>query len=191
MAPRIGDRHLAALKSLAAAFEQQGIDAALIGGVAVSLLAEPRFTRDLDAIIIYDPDDIARLIATLAQFELYPLFDGAEVFAQESRVIPLRHAPTEIVVDVQIGCMPFESEVIERAMPSGDPGVPLRLATPEDLVILKAIASRPKDLEDIRNIARTYLSMDRGRIEYWVRQYGELLETPELWEQTLALLDAR
>ena len=61
--------------------------------------------------------------------------------------------------------MPFESEVIERAKPSGEPDVPLRLATPEDLVILKAIASRPKDLEDIRNIAVTYPEMDRKRIE--------------------------
>lgn len=87
-----------------------------------------------------------------------------------------------------LGCMPFESEVIERARPSGEPGLPLRLATPEDLVILKAIASRPKDLEDIRNIALTCPSMDRGRIEYWVRQYGDLLEVPELWELTSALL---
>lgn len=56
-------------------------------------------------------------------------------------------------------------------------------------MILKAIASRPKDLEDIRNIALTYPRMDRKRIEHWVRQYGELLESPELWEQTRALLD--
>jgi len=60
---------------------------------------------------------------------------------------------------------------------------------PEDLIILKAIASRPKDLEDIRNIALTYPDMDRARIEYWVREYAELLETPDLWEQTKALLD--
>lgn len=189
MPPRIGDRHLSALRSLAAALSREGIDAALIGGVAVSLLAEPRFTRDLDALIIYDTEDIVGLIETLADFDLRPLFEGAEQFARDSRVIALRHDATGLVVDVQLGCMPFETEVVERAKPSGEPGIPLRLATPEDLVILKAIASRPKDLEDIRNIALTYPDMDRKRIERWVREYGELLETPELWDRTRALLE--
>jgi hypothetical protein len=189
MPPRIGDRHLSALRSLAAALEELGIDGALIGGVAVSLLAEPRFTRDLDAVIMYDTEVTASLMEALAHHDLIPLFDDAEQFARESRVIPLRHKLTGIVVDVMLGCMPFESEVVARAKPSGEPGVPMSLATPEDLVILKAIASRPKDLEDIRNIALTYPDMDRARIEHWVREYGELLETPDLWERTRGLLD--
>ena len=56
-------------------------------------------------------------------------------------------------------------------------------------MILIAIASRPKDLEDIRNGALTYPDMDRERIEHWVREYGELLEMPDLWDTTRVLLD--
>lgn len=44
----------------------------------------------------------------------------------------------------------------------------LRLPTPEDMVILKALASRPKDLEDIRNLGLVHDNIDRTRIEYWL-----------------------
>jgi hypothetical protein len=64
----------------------------------------------------------------------------------------------------------------------------LRLPTPEDLVIMKAIAHRPKDLEDIRTIVEKYPNMDVQRIEKWVRAFGEVLETPDLWGMIKSLL---
>jgi hypothetical protein len=57
----------------------------------------------------------------------------------------------------------------------------LRLPSPEDLIILKAVAHRPQDLLDIRAISTNYPNLDRQRIESWVRQFAEALEMPELW----------
>ena len=65
----------------------------------------------------------------------------------------------------------------------------LRLPTPEDLIILKAIAHRPQDLIDITTVAEVNPSIDRKRIQYWLEQYGELTETPDLWNMTEQLLD--
>lgn len=56
------------------------------------------------------------------------------------------------------------------AIPLNNPAIAMKLTTPEDRIILKAIASRPRDLEDIRNLALTYPNMDRKRIELWVRE---------------------
>ncbi|MGB8983188.1 MAG: hypothetical protein WCC12_15035 [Anaerolineales bacterium] len=64
----------------------------------------------------------------------------------------------------------------------------MRLPTPEDLVILKAIAHRPKDLLDIREIVLNNPNLDLARIERWVKDFAQLLETPELWGQIEKIL---
>src|SRR5260221_703795 len=77
-----------------------------------------------------------------------PLFSDAAEFARQSRVLALRYCPTNVRTDVIFGCLPFEEEVIARSTchPIGE--FTVNLATPEDLVILKAIARRDQDLAD-------------------------------------------
>ena len=185
----IGDRHIAALQSLAAALDEIDLTGVLIGGAAVSLIAEPRFTRDVDALVIFDTGQLSDFLEVLERHYLVPLFPDMESFARVSRVAPLKHTPTGIVVDVALGCMPFEAEVIERARPAPDAAIGLLLPSPEDLIVLKAIANRPKDQEDIRNIVAVYPDLDRKRVKDWVRQYSELLETPGLWSEIEPLLN--
>ena len=184
----IGDRHIAALQSLTAALDELQIRAVLIGGVAVSFLAEPRFTRDVDALIILDTSKLSTVLSVLKKYQLVPLFQGMVEFAQESRVLPLNHAPTGIVVDVMLGCLPFDIEVVNRAQNASVADIGILLPTPEDLVILKAIANRPKDQEDIRSIVAVYPCLDRARIRHWVVEYAALLETPGLWSEIERLL---
>ena len=53
---------------------------------------------------------------------------------------------------------------------------------------LPYIAHRPKDLEDIRTITDKYPKLDVKRIEKWVKSFGEVLETPDLWDLINSLL---
>jgi hypothetical protein len=53
---------------------------------------------------------------------------------------------------------------------------------------MKAVAHRPKDLADIQAIAANYPDLDKERIRFWVVQFGEALDLPELWIQILKLL---
>ena len=55
---------------------------------------------------------------------------------------------------------------------------------------MKAIAHRPKDLEDIRTIIDNNLNLDHARIEHWVKSFAEILEMPDLWKQIEAILKA-
>ncbi len=63
-----------------------------------------------------------------------------------------------------------------------DETLQIHLPTPEDLIIMKAIAHRPKDLLDIQGLIQKHPNLDQERIQDWVTQFAELLETPELWE---------
>ncbi len=53
---------------------------------------------------------------------------------------------------------------------------------------MKAIAHRPKDLEDIRTIVDNNPELDLKRIEYWVKSFAEVLEMPNLWKQIEEIL---
>jgi Nucleotidyltransferase of unknown function (DUF6036) len=64
----------------------------------------------------------------------------------------------------------------------------VRLPSPEDLIIMKAVAHRPKDLEDIRTVVDKNPKLDVTRIEKWVKQFAEVLEMPELWDDIAGIL---
>ncbi len=191
MTPSLDGRLLAAIHELQDVFHEMNLNSVFIGGVAVSLLANPRATEDVDALIIFDVNDRHTLLTNLENRGFRLLVADRDDFIIQMRLITAIHEATGTVVDIMLGCMPFEEEVIARSNLSSDADIAISLPTPEDLVILKAIASRPKDLEDIRNLGLTYPMMDRVRIEYWVKSYAELMETPDLWERTLALLNSK
>jgi predicted nucleotidyltransferase len=77
--------------------------------------------------------------------------------------------------------LPFEIEMIQRSRLVEVGSIRLRLPTPEDLIIMKAVAHRPKDLEDIQAVAASHPKLDKKRIQYWVEQFSTALELPDLW----------
>jgi hypothetical protein len=64
----------------------------------------------------------------------------------------------------------------------------VRLPTPEDLIIMKAIAHRPKDLLDIQAVVENHPDLDVARIKSWVKQFADVLEMPSLWDDIESIL---
>jgi predicted nucleotidyltransferase len=177
---------LEALQRLLSRFDDRGV---IIGGTAVSMLGRARFTEDVDAMFLLSIQDIPRLLVAAKEEGIEPRIENAAEFAKKSRVLLMRHVKSGTNIDISLGIMPFEQEMVERSVVHQiDEALQIRLPTPEDLVIMKAIAHRPKDLEDIRTIAEKYPNLDVGRIEEWVKAFGEVLETPELWDLVRPLL---
>jgi hypothetical protein len=54
--------------------------------------------------------------------------------------------------------------------------------------MLKGIAHREQDMLDIRAIAEVYPGLDRDRVQFWLKQYADLLDSPDLWEDVDRLL---
>lgn len=176
---------LVALQGLLARFENRGV---IIGGIAASLLGTPRLTADLDAVLLLDVDDIPRLIHEAAAEGISPRIPDCEAFARKSHVLLLRHSTSGTDIDISLGLLPFEAEMVARSQVHRIGPITLCLPTPEDLIILKAVAHRPKDLLDIQAVAANHPDLDRGWVERWVRQFADLLEMPELWEDVAPLL---
>ncbi len=178
---------LDAVQSLLVRFHNRGF---VMGGVAASLLGAARYTADVDVLLILSTTRLAELLAAAQDTGFAPRIQGAEDFARQHRVLLLRHVESGTDVDLILGMLPFEEEAVERGVVHTIGFTQVRLPTPEDLIIMKAVAGRDKDLADISAVAERFPHLDRQRIERWVREFADALESPELWSRVSALLPA-
>ena len=114
--------------------------------------------------------------------------ENVEEFAKKHRVLLLRHRESGTNIDISLGILPFEEEAVEHSRLYQVSSLSIRLPTPEDLIILKAVAHRPIDMSDIKAIIESHPDLDTQRIETWVRQFADGLEMPELWGDIAELL---
>lgn len=178
----------AAIESLQRLFQKYNDRGVIIGGIAVGFLGKPRFTADIDAMFLLSAQEIPKFLELASVEKIVPRIKNAAEFAKKNRVLLLRYDPTDIDIDISLGILPFEEEMVERGNTKTFANLSLRLPSPEDLIIMKAVAHRPKDLEDIRSVAEKYPNLDIERIEQWVCAFAEALENPELWGQIRPLL---
>jgi predicted nucleotidyltransferase len=160
-------------------FDGAALRATVIGGVAASLQGKPRFTDDVDA-VVFD-EDTSRLIESGRKYGFAPRIDDALEFSARTRVLLLQHT-SGVDLDLSLGALPFESETIERSQEVEARGLRIRIASPEDLIVMKAIARRPQDVADIAGILEVHSNLDVDRIRRWVREFSAVLEMPEILE---------
>lgn len=174
-----------ALQRLLAKFDNRGV---IIDGIAVGFLGRPRLTEDVDAMFLLSTQDIPKFLEAAKSENIEPRISKANEFARKNRVLLLQHVPTETNIDISLGIMPFEEEMVDRSIVQSTSTLSVRLPTPEDLIIMKAVAHRPKDLEDIRTIVDKNPKLDIPRIEKWVKQFADVLEMPSLWDDIVGIL---
>lgn len=94
----------------------------------------------------------------------------------------LLRAASGVGIDVALGGLPFEEEVVERASPFPFPGdIPLRTCSAEDLIVLKAFAARGRDWVDIEGIlARQAGTLDWSYVDTRLAPLVALKEAPEI-----------
>jgi len=151
-------------------------------------LGQPRLTVDLDALIHLSIDDLPKLIEAATKEGMITRIADAEAFARKNRILLLQHESSGISIDISLGILPFEFEMVERGQEYQVGDLQLRLPTPEDLIITKGIAHRLKDLEDIKAIASSHPNLDQRRMRYWVEQFAAAVEIPNLWKEIEKLL---
>jgi hypothetical protein len=131
---------LAVLTDLIAWLKAEEVAGVVIGGLAASLLGRPRLTRDVDVLVVADEGRWAGFLATGAKYGFVPRQRDTLTFAQQSRVLLVRHEPSGPDADVIFGSLPFERETVAQAVWIDVGGVRVPLPRPEDLIILKAVA---------------------------------------------------
>ncbi len=161
--------------SIARELDQAGIPYMIIGGQAVLLYGEPRLTRDIDITLGIGTDEFPRLLAIAASLGLKPLPEDIKSFVEKTMVLPLLDDATGIRVDFIFSFTPYERSAIERAARVELDGYPLSFASPEDVIIHKIFAQRPRDLEDVRTILLKNPGVDLDFIRTWLSRFEDAL----------------
>jgi hypothetical protein len=138
--------------------------------------------------VMADSGELEPWLKAAADAGFKPLFDNPVPFAIQNHLLVLRHVTSNVTVDLSLGCTPFEAEIIGRATEYSLGDFSISLPSPEDLVILKAIASRDQDLLDIKRIAEAYPRLDVDRIRCVLEEQREVLYDAKPWEQIEPLL---
>ena len=177
-----------ALRSLALWFESEEVPYTTIGGMAVSILGQPRATQDIDVVVWLGERSWEAFLSAGESRGFEGRINDVLEFATRSRVMLLRHAASGINVDVSCGALPFEREMIERASAVEVGGVRVKVPSPEDLIVMKAVAQRPKDLNDIEALLSVHKNLDLGRVRHWAGEFAAALETPGILDNLERLL---
>lgn len=186
-----GDERLEqALASLTSALNATRVPWMIIGGIAVVARGVRRMTTDIDAAVRGDRIDVAALAKALAKKRIVPRIADAVQFASESLVLLVKHEPTGVELDITMAWTDFEHEALEAASLAAFGAVNAPMARAEDLVVFKAIAARPKDLEDAKTLLLLYPRIDRDRVRARVRELAALSEQPDLALGLEAILTA-
>ncbi|MEO7270562.1 MAG: nucleotidyl transferase AbiEii/AbiGii toxin family protein [Vicinamibacterales bacterium] len=163
-----------------AVFADLGRTGCLIGGMALQRWGQPRFTADIDLTLLAPLGSEGQLIDELLG-RLNARRPDARRQALDFRVL-LLVASNGVSVDISLGALPFEEEVIQRASRWRQvAGVWLTTCSAEDLVIYKLVAARPQDLLDVTGVVqRQGRRLDIERIRRWCRLFADLKEDPDL-----------
>ncbi len=147
----------------------------IIGGVAVTAVGEPRFTADLDAVIFVDEKAIEALLSAAAArgFEVDIEAEREAIAAGRS----LRLTRGRFHFDLMIRSLFIEDQALERSRTIKVFRRAVRFPTPEDLLILKLAAGRPRDLLDAEGIMRRHArAFDRKYVERTLRALCDVAE---------------
>lgn len=133
---------------IAVACERVGARFCAIGAQAVILHGFERFTKDVDVSVVLGGEAKA-LVNVLVEEGFELLVTDAAEFVRRARVLPLRDRATRLLVDVVLAGPGLEQVFHDRAVVRTVDGERIPVVRPEDLVAMKILAGRAKDLEDV------------------------------------------
>lgn len=169
----------AALVELAEALEHCKLPYVLIGGLAVSLLGEPRTTLDVDVSVWAAPDQLAAAIDCLCT-RFRALRPNPREFVEKYRVLPIATG-AGVRADVVFAAIPAEQEIIQRAVQKQVGNRLIPVASVEDLLFMKLLSTREKDHSDAAALVRRYgKSLDRDYLLPKLKEAAEALDRPDI-----------
>jgi len=146
-----------------------------IGGLAVLAEGEPRMTRDVDLILFIPRDRLPGFLDLAAGhgFDVNRRRALADASARGACSIGFQGVP----VDIILASTDLEESAWVRRRRAKLFGRVANLPSAEDLILLKIIPGRPRDLEDVRTVALAAgARLDRRYLRTWAERLCDRAE---------------
>jgi hypothetical protein len=174
------------LADLAAALDSAEVPWYLFGAQAAILHGVNRLTGDVDVTVQLSPRLSTAALVGVIQARGFQGRIQDPAFMERTRVIPFVHLRTGMPLDVVLAGPGLEEQFFTRVGVREIEGVPIRVASAEDVVVMKLLAGRPKDLDDVVSILSANPALDFR----YVRDTLAVLEQALAQSDLLPALDA-
>jgi hypothetical protein len=145
---------------------------AIMGGLAVRLYGLPRATYDVDVIATLSREVVPRLLDSAEAAGLHfpdsqraGWIDSVRNFA----VVKFQSFVEQRFIDIDVFLVesPFQRSVLERRQLVSSGGWTAWFVSAEDLILLKLLAGRRKDLADVADILLVQVQLDLAYLRDW------------------------
>jgi hypothetical protein len=147
------------LAALSAVLAGLGARWYVFGAQAAIIWGRPRLTADVDVTVRLDPEDPQELVHALETAGFRLRVAEAEGFVRRTRVLPFVHSTTGLPVDIVLAGPGLEEAFLSRAVIVEIAGARIPVVSAEDLIAMKILAGRAKDIDDVRGVLQE--RMDR------------------------------
>jgi hypothetical protein len=169
------------LQDLAAVFDRKGVRWYLFGAQAAILHGSPRLSADVDVTVALGEGSLTALLKELAAAGFSARVADPRGFAERTHVVPLAHEKSTLPVDLVLAGPGLEERFLEGAQVHDLDGVAVPVASAEDMIAMKILAGRPKDLEDACSILRARgRDLDLGRVRATLGDLEQALDRRDL-----------
>jgi predicted nucleotidyltransferase len=155
---------VALLADFAAAMRRRRLDWYVFGAQAAVAYGRPRMTADVDVTVAIEQLGTLTLVDELSRAGFDLRVALGEDFLRDARLLPLVHRSTAMPVDVVLAGSSLHLEFLARRRLVDVGGVRVPMISPEDLIVTKVLAGRPKDMEDVRGVLLEQPRLDLERV---------------------------
>lgn len=168
------------LRSLTRVMSEQDLRWYLFGAQAAIIWGSPRLSADVDVTATVELDATGSFIQAMERHGFDNLCDDPDYVAR-TRVLPFVHRRTRMPLDVVLAGPGLEEDFLARAVPVNIRDLTIPVISPEDLIVTKVLAGRPKDIEDVRGVIRERrAAIDAERVRTVLRLIERALDRSDL-----------
>lgn len=186
MATRSAKTAAQVARAIADALERHHIPYAIGGAIALGFYAPPRATVDVDVnIFVAGGQRFEKALGALNGSGFVPEAEPAALLRQAREEGQFRGRAQGMRVDVFVATVPFYRELRRRVRNAVLLGRPLKILSAEDLLVLKLMFFRRKDLADAEALLRDQgAALDRRKVrDRLVKLVGEEDERVRAWDE--------
>ena len=155
------------LKQLCIVFNEAHIKFCLIGGLAVGILAKPRATEDIDLLVLIDKEN-REVIGNLVKDNFEVIQDHDLMCFKQATIwrIVIQDAFTNdnglVVLDFVFADNEIYKQAVMDVITIQIDEVDIPVVKPENLIKIKKLSNRPRDLLDIQEIQESIAVESKG-----------------------------